>query len=63
MAVRREEAEVVARTLRDKGFQPSFELAPTGLTRVLVGPYTDSASLGKAKADLENAGFHPIVKK
>jgi len=63
MAVRREEAEVVARTLKDKGFSPSFETAPTGLTRVLVGPYTDQASLGKAKADLENAGFHPIVKK
>lgn len=63
MAVRREEADVVARSLKDKGFPSSLALAPTGLTRVLVGPYTDAASLGKAKSDLENAGFHPIVKK
>jgi cell division protein FtsN len=31
--------------------------------RVLVGPYADAATLGKAKADLENAGFHPIMRK
>ena len=63
MAVRREEAEVVARTLKDKGFPSTLSPAPTGLTRVLVGPYTDTASLGKAKAELENAGFHPMVKR
>jgi cell division protein FtsN len=63
MAVRQEEAEVIARTLKDKGFPSSLSPAPKGLTRVLVGPYGDTASLGKAKADLENAGFHPIVKR
>jgi len=63
MAVRQEEAEIVARTLKDKGFPSSLSPASKGLTRVLVGPYTDTASLGKAKAELENAGFHPIVKK
>ena len=63
MAVRQEEAEVIARTLKDKGFPSSLAPAPKGLTRVLVGPYADTASLGKAKAELENAGFHPIVKR
>jgi len=63
MAVRQEEAEIVARTLKSKGFTTSLAPAPKGLTRVLVGPYPDTASLGKAKAELENAGFHPIVKK
>jgi len=63
MAVRQQEAEVIARTLKDKGFPSSLAPAPKGLTRVLVGPYPDTASLGKAKAELENAGFHPIVKK
>jgi len=63
MAVKQEEAELVARTLKDKGFPSSTAPAPKGLTRVLVGPYTDTAALGRAKAELENAGFHPIVKK
>jgi cell division protein FtsN len=63
MAVRQEEAAIVARTLKDQGFPSSLAPAPKGLTRVLVGPYSDTASLGKAKAELENAGFHPIVKK
>jgi cell division septation protein DedD len=54
---------VVVRTLRDKGFPASSEPGPNNLVRVLVGPYTDRGSLGKAKADLENAGFHPMLKK
>lgn len=63
LAVRQEEAEVVARTLKDKGFPSLLTPGVKGLTRVLVGPYSDTASLGKAKAGLENAGFHPIVKR
>jgi cell division protein FtsN len=63
LAVRQQEAEVVARTLKDKGFPSLLAPAPKGLTRVLVGPYSDTASLGKAKAGLESAGFHPIVKR
>jgi cell division septation protein DedD len=63
MAVKQEEAEVVARTLKAKGFPASFAPGLKGLTRVLVGPYADTASLGKAKAELENSGFHPIVKR
>ena len=63
MAVNKEEAEVVARTLKAKGFPTSLAPGLRGLTRVLVGPYTDTASLGKAKVELENSGFRPIVKR
>ena len=63
MAVRRPEAEVVAKTLRAKGFRTVLGQGPNQLVRVLVGPFHDTASLGQAKAGLENAGFHPIVRK
>jgi len=62
VSVAQHEAEIVARTLKDKGFPSSLSPGPTGRTRVLVGPYSDLSTLGKAKADLENLGFHPIVK-
>ena len=58
------EAEVLARALKDKGFPSSLGPGPNGrTTRVLVGPYRDLSTLGKAKAELENLGFHPIVKR
>jgi cell division septation protein DedD len=63
MAVKRPEAEVVVKALRDKGFRASMGPGPNDLVRVLVGPFADGASLGTAKANLENAGFHPIVRK
>jgi cell division septation protein DedD len=63
MAVRQAEADVVLRTLKDKGLPAVLGPGPSGLVRVLVGPYPDAASLGKAKAELENAGFHAFVKK
>jgi len=63
MAVKEPEAQVVVRTLKDKGFPASLSPGPNGLVRVLVGPFNDRDALGKAKADLENAGFHPILKK
>jgi len=63
VSVAQHEAEVVARTLKDKGFPSSLSPGPTGRTRVLVGPYADISALGKAKAELENLGFHPIVKR
>jgi len=63
MAVRRAEAEVVLRSLKDKGFPATLAPGPSDLLRVLVGPFRDVGSLGKAKADLENAGFHPLVRK
>jgi cell division septation protein DedD len=63
MAVKQPDAEVVVRTLRDKGFPASSEPGPNNHVRVLVGPYTDRGSLGKSKDDLDNAGFHPMLKK
>ncbi|HWQ52855.1 MAG TPA: SPOR domain-containing protein [Bryobacteraceae bacterium] len=63
MAVKRPEAEVVLKTLRDKNFRAVLAHGPNELVRVLVGPFSDTAALGQAKAGLENAGFHPIVRK
>ena len=63
MAVKQAEAEVVLRTLKDKGFPTTLSPGPNNLVRVLVGPYTTRETLGKAKAELENAGFHPYLKK
>ncbi len=63
MAVKRPEAEVVMKTLRDKGFQVVLGPGPNDLVRVLVGPFGDGTALGSAKASLENAGFHPIVRR
>jgi hypothetical protein len=28
--------------------------------RVLVGPYSDTETMGRVKSQLENAGLHPI---
>jgi cell division septation protein DedD len=63
MSVKRPDAEVIKKTLRDKGFRSVLEAGPNGLVRVLVGPFPDTGALGQAKAGLENAGFHPIVRK
>ena len=63
-AVGQPQADVVADTLRQKGFPALLAAGPTpALLRVMVGPFADASMLGKAKADLENAGFHPIVRK
>jgi cell division septation protein DedD len=62
-AVKRPEAEVVMKVLKDKGFPATLSEAPNGLTRVLVGPYKDAASLGAGKTDLANAGFPSFVRK
>ncbi|HWB85867.1 MAG TPA: hypothetical protein VG675_17120 [Bryobacteraceae bacterium] len=62
MAVSAPEAGVVLKTLKDKGFPAFLQPGPKNLVRVLVGPYNDTAALGRAKSDLENAGFQPIRK-
>jgi cell division septation protein DedD len=61
IAVAQAEAESVRKVLREKNFQVTLSPGTKNLTRVIVGPYPDRESLGKAKTDLENAGFHPIV--
>jgi len=62
IAVAQSEAEVIYKTLKDRGFPAIMSPGPKNLVRVLVGPYNDTTSMGKAKTDLENAGFHPFRK-
>jgi cell division septation protein DedD len=62
MALKEADAEVVVRSLKDKGFPATTAPGRNNLTRVLVGPYSDMAAMGKAKTELENAGFRPIRK-
>jgi len=62
MAVRQPEAEAMRQTLKDKGFPAMLSPGPNNLTRVLVGPFSDTQSFGRAKTDLENAGFQPPVR-
>jgi len=64
VAVAQPQAGVVVETLKGKGFPARLMPGPNStIFRVVVGPYADAAALGKAKADLENAGFHPIMRK
>jgi cell division septation protein DedD len=53
----RDTAQAIAQTLRDKGLPAALSPGPNNLTRVLVGPYSDTASMGRAKTELEGAGF------
>jgi cell division septation protein DedD len=62
-AVSQNSAEIIAKALKDKGFPVTLSPGPRNLTRVLVGPYPDTQSLGRAKSELENAGFYPILLK
>jgi cell division septation protein DedD len=62
IAVAEPEAAVIYKTLKDRGFPTLMSPGPKNLMRVLVGPYNDTQSMGKAKTELENAGFHPFRK-
>ena len=55
--------EAMRQTLKDKGFQVALTPGTSNLTRVLVGPYNDTPSLGRAKTALETAGFQPVRYK
>jgi len=57
MALARTDADVMVRTLKDKGFPAVTSPGTKGLTRVLVGPYADRQALSRAKSDLEAAGM------
>jgi cell division septation protein DedD len=63
LAVKPEVAEAIRQTLKDKGFQVALTPGTNNLTRVLVGPFNDSPSLGRAKTALETAGFQPVRYK
>jgi cell division septation protein DedD len=55
-------AQAMLQTLKNRGFPASLQPGPNNLTRVVVGPYTDTQSLGRAKTELESAGFQPVRK-
>jgi hypothetical protein len=63
MAVAQPQAEDLRTTLKDHGFSVILSPGPKALTRVLVGPYADTQTFGKAKAELENAGMRPVRYK
>ena len=46
-----------------KGFRVSLSPGTRNLTRVLVGPYRDRESLGRAKSSLQGSGFHQVIVK
>jgi cell division septation protein DedD len=60
MAVGLPTAEMMRTTLKDHGFSVILSPGSKGLIRVLVGPYPDTAALGKAKTELEASGMHPV---
>ena len=55
-------AEALQQSLKDKGFPVTLGPGPNNLIRVLVGPYSDTQSMGRAKTLLEAAGLHPVRK-
>jgi len=56
-------AEVIAGALKKKGFNAFLSPGTKGLFRVMVGPYADTAAMGKAKTYLANAGFNSPIRK
>ncbi|MBZ5576508.1 MAG: SPOR domain-containing protein [Acidobacteriia bacterium] len=58
----RTSAEALSQSLKDKGFPVTLSPGPNNLVRVLVGPYSDTQAMGRAKTRLEDAGFHPVRK-
>jgi outer membrane biosynthesis protein TonB len=63
-AVAQPQATIIVDTLKQKGFPALLAQSSNPmLFRVMVGPFPNAATLGKAKADLENVGFKPIVRK
>jgi cell division septation protein DedD len=57
------DAEALLQTLRDGGMPASLRTGTDNLVHLVVGPYTDTQSMGRAKTDLETRfGLHPIRK-
>jgi cell division protein FtsN len=63
LAVKSDVTEAVVQSLHGKGFAVILTPGTSNLTRVLVGPYNDAQTMGRAKTDLENAGFRPVRYK
>jgi cell division septation protein DedD len=53
-------ARAMLQSMKDMGLPASLSPGPNDFTRVLVGPYTDTATMAKVKTQLENAGLHPV---
>lgn len=53
-------ARAMLQSMKDMGLPASLSPGPNAFTRVLVGPYTDNATMAKVKTQLENAGLHPV---
>jgi cell division septation protein DedD len=56
-------ADAMAQTLKNQGFPAITRPGRDNLTLVWVGPYSDKASLTKAKKKLEDAGMSNLFKK
>jgi len=64
VAGRRAEVDLVVTVLKKKGFRASTAPGPTeGVFRALVGPLADTDAVTKSRADLETAGFKPIIRR
>ena len=53
-------AQDMVRSLQDKGMPATMSPGPNNWIRVLVGPYPDIASMGRAKSELEAAGLKVV---
>lgn len=53
-------ARAMLQSMKDMGLPASLSPGPNDFTRVLVGPYSDNATMAKVKTQLENAGLHPV---
>ncbi len=53
-------AHAMLQSMKDMGLPASLSPGPNDFTRVLVGPYSDTATMAKVKTQLENMGFHPV---
>lgn len=60
IAVKSGGVDAMRQTLEGKGFHVALTPGTNNLTRVLVGPYNDNSALGRAKTELETAGFQPV---
>ncbi len=57
------DAQALLMTLRDGGMPAALRTGPDNLIRLVVGPYSDTQTMGRAKTELETRfGLHPIRK-
>jgi cell division septation protein DedD len=58
--VNQDAARALQQTIKDMGLPATLSPGPNNFTRVLVGPYNDTATMAHVKTQLENAGLHPV---